>query len=110
MIQQMDILFKIKNGKEIVLESINDLLVFFILHYNMHRHDLTTGAMDIDIFFLSIIQKYKKWNIKWHKCNSEMVKGITEHISIAWENEFNWGLPNVICKCLLLTSYKKKSE
>lgn len=59
----MDILFEIKNGKKIVLESLNDLLVFFILfilHYNMHRHDLTTGAMDIDIFFLSIIQKYKK--------------------------------------------------
>lgn len=54
----MDILFEIKNGKKIVLESLNDLLVFFILHYN--RHDLTTGAMDIDIFFLSIIQKYKK--------------------------------------------------
>lgn len=60
MIQQMDILFEIKNGTKIVLESLNDLLVFFILHYNMHRHDLTTGAMDIDIFFLSIIQKYKK--------------------------------------------------
>lgn len=47
----MDILFEIKNGTKIVLESLNDLLVFFILHYNMHRHDLTTGAMDIDIFF-----------------------------------------------------------
>lgn len=49
----MDILFEIKNGKKIVLESLNDLLVFFILHYNMHRHDLTTGAMDIDIFFIN---------------------------------------------------------
>lgn len=28
MIQQKDILFEIKNGKEIVLESLNDLLVF----------------------------------------------------------------------------------
>lgn len=36
-----------------------------------------------------------------------MMKGITEHISIAWENEFNWCLPNVICKCLFLMSYKK---
>lgn len=47
----MDILFEIKNGEKIVLESLNDLLVFFILHYNMQRHDLTTGAMDIDVFF-----------------------------------------------------------
>lgn len=55
----MDILIEIKNAKEIVLESLNDLQVFFILHYDMHRHDLTTGAMDIG-FFLSIIHKYKK--------------------------------------------------
>lgn len=51
MIQQMDILIEIKNAKEIVLESLNDLQVFFILHYDMHRHDLTTGAMDIVGFF-----------------------------------------------------------
>lgn len=50
----MDILFEIKNGKKIVLESLNDLLVFFILHYNMHRHDLTTGAMDIIQLFKNI--------------------------------------------------------
>lgn len=57
----MDILIEIKNAKEIVLESLNDLQVFFILHYDMHRHDLTTGAMDIVGFlFLSIIHKYKK--------------------------------------------------
>lgn len=53
MIQQKDILFEIKNGKEIVLESLNDLQVFFILHYDMHRHDLTTGAMDIDFFIIN---------------------------------------------------------
>lgn len=47
----MDILIEIKNAKEIVLESLNDLQVFFILHYDMHRHDLTTGAMDIVGFF-----------------------------------------------------------
>lgn len=35
------------------------------------------------------------------------MKGITEQISIAWENEFNWCLPNVIGKCLILTSYKQ---
>lgn len=56
MIQQKDILFEIKNGKEIVLESLNDLLVFFILHYDMHRHDLTTGAMDIGFFFINYSQ------------------------------------------------------
>lgn len=59
MIQQIDILFEIKNGKKIVLESLNDLLVFFILHYNMHRHDLTTGAMDIDIFFYQLFKNIK---------------------------------------------------
>lgn len=47
----MDIQIEIKNAKEIVLESLNDLQVFFILHYDMHRHDLTTGAMDIVGFF-----------------------------------------------------------
>lgn len=52
----MDILFEIKNGKKIVLESLNDLLVFFIL---MHRHDLTTGAMDIDIFFYQLFKNIK---------------------------------------------------
>lgn len=63
----MDILFEIKNGKKIVLESLNDLLVFFILHYNMHRHDLTTGAMDIDIFF------YQYKNIKNETLNGTNV-------------------------------------
>lgn len=52
----MDILFEIKNGKKIVLESLNDLLVFFIL---MHRHALTTGAMDIDIFFYQLFKNIK---------------------------------------------------
>lgn len=52
----MDILIEIKNAKEIVLESLNDLLVFFILHYDMHRHDLTTGAMDIVVFFINYSQ------------------------------------------------------
>lgn len=52
----MDILIEIKNAKEIVLESLNDLLVFFILHYDMHRHDLTTGAKDIGVFFINYSQ------------------------------------------------------
>lgn len=56
----MDILIEIKNAKEIVLESLNDLQVFFILHYDMHRHDLTTGAMDIvGVFFYQLFTNIK---------------------------------------------------
>lgn len=39
-----------------------------------------------------------------------MVKGIIEYIFIVWENEFNWGFFNVICKCLFFMLYKKKFE
>lgn len=52
----MDIFFKIKNGKEIVLESINDLLVFFIFYYNMYRYDLIIGVMDIDFFIINYLK------------------------------------------------------
>lgn len=52
----MDILFEIKNGKKIVLESLNDLLVFFIFYYNMQRYDLIIGVMDIDFFIINYLK------------------------------------------------------
>lgn len=81
MIQQMDILFEIKNGKKIVLESLNDLLVFFILHYNMQR---TTGAMDIDIFFYQLFKNIKNETLNGTNVNQRWWK-VSQSTSLSLE-------------------------